>query len=392
MSALKILNIIGCRTNFIKIMPLIAEMKKYPEIYPLLAYTGQHYDEVSSDVFFRDMEIPQPDVCLNVGSGSHARQAALIIQGLEGVLLDMNPDLVLVAGDVNSTVASSMTAILLGYPVAHVEAGLRSFDREMPEEINRIATDALSDILFTTERNAIRNLLNEGRRREQIFFVGSVIIDTLAMNADKIMRSDVLEHLNLTPRTYAVVSRHRSENVDDPSSLERITKTFGELQRHIRLIFPSHPRTATGLGRYGRWQPIASLPNLQLVDPLGYIDFIKLLKESLFVMTDSGGVQEESTALGIPCLTLREHTECPITVTEGTNQLVGSEEEKIAAKGLEIINGLNGLIVRGRIPEKWDGLASTRIASILIKNACRIKQLHAPVRQREICPVTLGQI
>ena len=223
MKSLKILNVIGCRPNFVKIAPLILEMKRHAQIWPFLVHTGQHYDEVMSDVFFRDLAIPQPDVSLRVGSGSPPQQLALVMQGLEKVLRDINPDLVLVVGDVNSTAASSLTAITLGYPVAHVEAGLRSFDREMPEEINRVLTDAISDILFATERSAVENLLHEGKPREQVFFVGNVMIDTLVMNADNIARSTVLRDLRLTPKTYALVTLHRPSNVDDPSSLARIT-------------------------------------------------------------------------------------------------------------------------------------------------------------------------
>ncbi len=382
MNGLRILSVIGCRPNFIKIAPLMAEMKKHPEIQPVLVHTGQHYDEIMSDVFFRDLDIPKPDVSLNVGSGSYARQVALIIQGLEGVLLDVSPDLVLVVGDVNSTVASCMTAIPLGFPVAHVEAGLRSFDREMPEEINRVLTDSISDLLFATERSAVKNLVCEGRPRNQIHFVGNVMIDTLVMNADKIARSSILSTLALSPRTYAVVTMHRPANVDEPGSLERITKALTELQRHIKLVFPIHPRTAARLDRFGWWQRLISLPQLQLIDPLGYVDFIKLMRESLFVMTDSGGVQEETTALGVPCLTLRENTERPVTVTQGTNQLVGTDESKIVAKALELINGV---IFRGGVPEKWDGCASKRIVSLLLKESTKIKSLYNGVKQRGIC-------
>ena len=382
MSSLKILAVIGCRPNFIKIAPMMAEIKKHTEVCPFLVHTGQHYDEVMSDVFFRDLEIPQPDICLSVGSVSKPRQVARIIQGLEDVLLDINPDLVLVVGDVNSTLASALTAVTLGYPVAHVEAGLRSFDREMPEEINRVLTDAIADLLFATEGSAVENLLREGRTPEQIFFVGNVMIDTLRMNADKIARSAILQNLNLSPKTYAVLTLHRPSNVDDPSSLARIAGALEELQRHTRLVFPIHPRTAARLDCLASWQQLSSLPNIQAVAPLGYLDFIQLMKESLFVLTDSGGVQEESTALGVPCLTLRENTERPVTITQGTNQLVGTRKETIVAKGLEIINGG---IFRGRIPEKWDGRASERIVSVLLQNAGTIKQLYGAVKKREIC-------
>ena len=382
MSVLKILNVIGCRPNFIKIAPLIAEMNKHPEIDPFLVHTGQHYDEAMSDVFFRDLEIPQPDVCLNVGSGSNPGQMARMMQGLEAVLADINPDLVLVVGDVNSTTASSLTAVSLGYPVAHVEAGLRSFDREMPEEINRVVTDALSDFLFATETSAVENLLREGKPQERIFFVGNVMIDTLAMNTEKIARSTILQELGLSPHSYAVATLHRASNVDDPNALAQIAEALGDLQQHIRLVFPIHPRTALRLHSLRSWQQLASLPNILAVKPLGYLDFIKLTKESMFVLTDSGGVQEESTCLGVPCLTLRKNTERPVTITQGTNQLVGTKHEEILENGLQI---LNGSICRGRIPEKWDGQASMRIVSVLLQESEMIKRMYGGVRERGIC-------
>lgn len=382
MSGLKILNVVGCRPNFIKIAPLVAEMKKHAEINPLLVHTGQHYDGSMSDVFFRDLELPEPNIYLNVGSGSHARQLALIVQSFEGVLLDVSPDLVLVVGDVNSTIACGLTAIKLGFPVAHVEAGLRSFDREMPEEINRVLTDAISDLLFATERSAVRNLLREGIAEEKIFFVGNVIIDTLLMNSEKIARSAILERLGLKSKSYAAITLHRPSNVDDRAALAQVAAAFEEIQRHVRLVFPVHPRTMARLEQFGIWSRLAALPNLQAVEPLGYIDFMRLIKDSLFVMTDSGGVQEESTALGIPCLTLRDNTERPVTVTQGTNHIVGNRREKIVAEAMKIIGGAR---IRGRSPEKWDGLSSRRIVNILLKNQEKIKQLYRSVRERGIC-------
>jgi len=381
MTDLKILNVVGCRPNFVKIAPLMAEMKKRPGITPVLAHTGQHYDTVMSDVFFRDLELPEPNIYLNIGSGSHARQMALMCQAFEGLLLDVNPDLVLVVGDVNSTVSASLTAIKLGFPVAHVEAGLRSFDREMPEEINRVVTDAVADLLFATERSAVRNLLREGIPREKIFFVGNVMIDTLMMNAPKIAHSNALDRFGLVPKSYALVTLHRPSNVDDKQALVQIAEALEELQGHTKIVFPVHPRTVARLEHFGIWERLTQLPNIKVIEPLGYIDFTKLMRESLMVLTDSGGIQEESTALGIPCLTVRKNTERPVTITHGTNRLVGNDKKKIVAEGLKIIDGM---LIPRRTPEKWDGMAAKRVIDILVKNAEKIKQLHRSVRKRDI--------
>jgi UDP-N-acetylglucosamine 2-epimerase (non-hydrolysing) len=380
MSGLKILNVIGCRPNLIKIAPVLAEMKKSSEINPFLVYTGQHHEEVPPDFFFRDLQIPRPDVCLNVGSGSYARQVALVMQALEGVLLDINPDLVLVLGDTNSTVASCVTAISLGFPVAHVEAGLRNFRRDTPEEINRVMTDSISDFLFATERSAVKNLLFEGRPRNQIFMVGNVMIDTLMLNADRIARSTVLSQNSLGPRSYGVVAMRSAPK--DEATTRRVLKAILTLQRNLKLVVPIQAQTSARLDGSGWWPELLSMPNIQTVEPLGYIDFMKLLKESLFVMTDKGAVQEESTALGIPCLTLCESTERIATVTQGTNQLVGTDENKIVTKALEICNGV---VFRGGMPDKWDGMTSQRIVSDLMKNQDRIKGLYSSVKQRGIC-------
>ena len=383
MSGLNIVNVVGCRPNFIKIAPLMAEMKKHPEIRPTLVHTGQHYDSAMSDVFFRDLDLPHPDIFLNVGSGSHARQTALIIESFEGVLLGLNPDVVVVVGDVNSTVACSVTAIKLGFPVAHVEAGLRSSDREMPEEINRLLTDSIADLLFASERSAVKNLEREGVARDRIFFVGNVMIDTLLMNAEKIARSSILSETRVTPRAYALVTLHRPSNVDDEHSLMQIAMALEELQSRFTLVFPIHPRTAARFQKSKSWQRLSALPNLKMIKPLGYIDFMKLMRESLFVITDSGGVQEETTALGIPCLTVRDNTERPATITHGTNRLVGNDSARIVDEGTKIINGS---IVRGQIPEKWDGQAARRAVEVLLKKQYEIKQLYRSVRKREICP------
>jgi UDP-N-acetylglucosamine 2-epimerase (non-hydrolysing) len=344
-------------------------------------HTGQHHDELMSDAFFRDLELPEPTAFLRVGSGSQVHQLAAIAQALEAVLQDIRPDLVLVVGDVTSTLAASLTAVKLGFPVAHVEAGLRSFDRDMPEEINRIVTDAVADFLFATEASAVRNLLREGAPRERIFLVGNVMIDTLFMHMESIDRSAVVERLELEPAKYAVVTLHRPANVDEPEVLRQIAQALEELQDHIRLVFPVHPRTAARLDQFGVFGGGRRGTNLLRVEPLGYVDFMKLVKESAFVMTDSGGVQEESTALGIPCLTLRDSTERPVTVTEGTNRLVGTRRERIVEQALAILAGEK---IEGRMPEHWDGAAAKRIVSVLVENQDRIRELHAPVRGRSL--------
>lgn len=381
MKALSIVNVVGCCTNFFKMAPLLAEMKRHPEIRPILVHTGPHNDPAFFEAC-RDLDLPEPDYFLNVGSGSHARQTSLIMQSIEGVLFDLNPDLILVAGDVNSTVAATMTAIKLGFPVAHVEAGLRSFDRETPEEINRIMTDSVSDLFFTSERSAVRNLQREGVAREKIMHVGAVLIDALLMKAKTIARSNVLARLALTPRTYSVITVHCSSNVEDASNLDRICAAIEKLQRHLKFVFPVHPLTTARLQKTSAWSRLVALPNLQLVGPLGYLDFMKLLREALFAITDSGGVQEEATALGVPCLTLRDTTERPVTVSQGTNLLVGTDTEKIVSEGMRIINGF---IIRGRIPQKWDGQTSKRIVGAVLKRREEIKQLYRSVRQRAVC-------
>lgn len=379
---MKIINVVGCRPNFIKLAPLLAEMKKHAQISPLIVHTGQHYDDALSEVFFRDLELPPPHIHLNVGSGSHAGQTARILQSFEGVLQDVKPDLVLVVGDVNSTLACSLTAVKLGIPTAHVEAGLRSFDRAMPEEINRIVTDAVSDLLFATEQSAVENLLREGIPGEKIFFVGNVMIDALLMYAGKTVSSTILEQLSLEPKSFALLTLHRPSNVEAPGALEQIVDALKTIQQHIRIVFPAHPRTLARLEQFGLARGVGFLPEVQLTEPMGYVDFVRLMRECLFVMTDSGGVQEESTALGIPCLTLRDNTERPATVTEGTNRLVGTNKPKIVAEALRI---LGGETIPGRIPEKWDGQASKRIVDVLLKNSGSIKQLYLSVREREIC-------
>ena len=367
---MKIVNVVGARPNFMKIAPLTAEMSRLPEIRAVLVHTGQHYDEAMSRLFFQDLEIPAPDINLEVGSASHAVQTALIMQRFEQVLLEAKPELALVVGDVNSTLACALTAVKLGIPVAHVEAGLRSFDRSMPEEINRLLTDAISEYLFTTETSANENLLREGIPPEKIHFAGNVMIDTLLKHRDKAARSQILTQLQVREQSYGLVTLHRPSNVDCLQTLEGIMGALAELAQHVPIIFPCHPRTREKIEAFHLAHYCTShrhggpVRGIYLCEPLGYLDFLKLLAGAKIVLTDSGGIQEETTILGIPCLSLRENTERPVTVTAGTNILVGVKRDNIVAKALEI---LHQPFISYRVPELWDGHAAKRIVQILLK-------------------------
>jgi len=359
---MKIVNIVGTRPNLIKIASLIKEMHRYSEIEPVLIHTGQHYNENMSKVFFEELDIPQPDYNLGVGSGSHTWQTAQIMLSLESLLVELHPDLVLVVGDVNSTLAGALVGVRLGIPVAHVEAGLRSFDRTMPEEINRVLTDAVADYLFTTERSANENLRREGIPEEKIFFVGNVMIDTLLRYRELAMNLALPTRYSVQPRNYAVLTLHRPSNVDEPKVLQGILDAVSEIQLRLPVLFPVHPRTLKRLTETGLLQRTRTLPDLRLLEPLGYLEFIGLMAQAKFVMTDSGGIQEESTILNIPCLTLRENTERPVTIIEGTNELVGTSPDRILAAVGRV---MNGSAKNGRCPELWDGQAATRIVRIL---------------------------
>lgn len=361
----RILNVVGARPNFMKIAPIQRAMQQYPrEFQPLLVHTGQHYDERMSKLFFEDLQLPQPDIYLGVGSGSHAEQTARIMIGFEKICLEHKPDLVVVVGDVNSTVACSLVASKLWIPVAHVEAGLRSYDRKMPEEINRVMTDAVSDYLFVTEQSGIDNLLKEGIERSKIHFVGNVMIDSLVYFLEKANGSTVLQQLELRPYGYALVTLHRPSNVDEPENFLKIISAFEEIQHHLPIVFPIHPRTEKNIQRFGLEEKVKSLKNLKLLPPVGYLDFMQLTRKCKFVMTDSGGIQEETTYLGIPCITLRENTERPVTVAVGTNEIVGTDTRKIISLSERI---LAGKWKTGRIPELWDGRAAERIVEVLRK-------------------------
>ncbi len=360
----KIFLVAGARPNFMKIAPILVQLRKRAQFRPILIHTGQHYDDVMSRAFFRDLDLLSPDVNLGVGSGSQAQQTGRIMQEFERVVVKRPPDLVMVVGDVNSTVACSLVATKLHIPVAHVEAGLRSFDRRMPEEINRVLTDTISDYLFTSCSDADENLLREGVPGEKIFFVGNVMIDSLLKFREKSKSSTIMENLSLRRREYVLMTLHRPSNVDEPEILRGILRAVGQIQQRMPVVFPIHPRSRKMLQKFGLEKEIAGVSNLRVIDPMGYIDFLRLMDQARLVLTDSGGIQEETTVLGIPCLTLRENTERPITVREGTNRVVGTDPQRIIREADAI---LEGQPVKPRKPKFWDGRAAARIVDILSK-------------------------
>ena len=360
----KVINIVGARPNLPKIAPLIREMQRHPEFEPILVHTGQHYDENLSKVFFRQMGIPEPQVNLGVGSGTHAEQTAEVLKRVEPILVRHRPDLVLVVGDVNSTIAASLAAVKMGIPVAHVEAGLRSFDRSMPEEINRVLTDALAEYLFATEDAAVDNLLREGRPRDCIHLVGNVMIDSLLHFLPFAQQSSVGDKLGLHNgkgwQSFGVLTLHRPSNVDSMEKLAELLGAIDAIAEKMPIVFPVHPRTQRQLTQSG----IKHHPQLLLIPPLGYLDFLCLLSNATLALTDSGGIQEETTALGVACLTLRENTERPVTVTQGTNTLVGANPDRIVAAAEQVLQGEGK---KGRTPALWDGHAAERTVEILLR-------------------------
>jgi len=363
---MKIISIVGTRPNFMKISALVKEFKKHSSIEHKLVHTGQHYDKEMSKLFFDDLCLPRPDVNLGVGSGTYGGQIGSIIIKLEKVLAAEKPDLVVVVGDVNSTFAGALTAKQMGIKVAHVEAGLRSFDWSMPEEINRMLADRISDFLFTTEESGNSNLLSEGISKNRIFFVGNVMIDALLAHKQRAEGSRILQKLKLAKHEYCVLTLHRPSNVDTEEGIKKILSIINEIQNKIKVIFPMHPRTKKNLELFGISSNIKNMEGLIITEPLGYLDFVCLMSNSKFVMTDSGGIQEETTVLGIPCITLRENTERPVTVKQGTNLLVSTNKSKAVEKAFEIIN--NKIKISNKIPELWDGKAAERIADILLKD------------------------
>jgi UDP-N-acetylglucosamine 2-epimerase (non-hydrolysing) len=361
--SLKVINVVGARPNFIKIAPIMAAYAG-SGIEPLLVHTGQHYDQRMSDLFFRELGIPEPDINLGVGSGSHAQQTAAIMTAFEPVVLEHKPDAVLVVGDVTSTVACGLVAVKLGVKLVHVEAGLRSGDRTMPEEINRIVTDSISDLLFCTEQSGVENLRREGVPDEKIHLVGNVMIDTLLRNRAKAEASSILDDLDLQPDSYALLTLHRPSNVDDAVVFSRLLDALEVIQREVPVVFPIHPRTRNALKSSTLGARIESMPNMRMIDPAGYLDFMKLTASAKIVLTDSGGIQEETTILQVPCLTLRENTERPVTVECGSNKLVGSDPGLILSEFRAAMN--DGHRVTRR-PPLWDGKAAERIVQILAR-------------------------
>jgi len=391
--SLKWILVVGARPNFMKIAPLIRAIDKnnnsthgpeLPHIHSVLVHTGQHYDINMSDSFFKDLKLPKPDMHLGVGSGNHGEQTGNVLIKFEKVLLEERPHLVIVVGDVNSTLACALAAVKLHIPVAHVEAGLRSFDRAMPEEINRLLTDAISDYLFTPSPDGDENLIREGITEDKIHLVGDVMVDSLLFNLENAKKSKILGQLGLKQKTtaencplnsnYCLLTLHRPSNVDNKEAFLRIINALTEISKKIPIIFPAHPRTRKQVEAFGfqnyfiNSSPQALSPKPQtcgiyLIDPLGYLDFLNLMINAKFVMTDSGGIQEETTVLDIPCLTLRDTTERPITISQGTNILVWNDTQKIMDEAKKIMDGRGK---KGNCPEMWDGKAAERIVDVLI--------------------------
>jgi len=355
----KIALIVGARPNFMKIAPIERECQ-HRGIQTILIHTGQHYDYNMSEIFFKDLNIREPDIHLNVGSDSHAKQTAKIMIEFEKVCIDENPSLVLVVGDVNSTIACTIVAKKMNIPVAHVEAGLRSGDRSMPEEINRILTDSISDLLLTPSIDGNENLLSEGIPSDRIHFVGNIMIDSLY---DAIERCNGIKSDLSLPDKYGLLTLHRPSNVDDKSKLTEIIQTIIEISNHIKIFFPIHPRTKNKLIEFGLMSTLKSSDDIILTEPLGYLDFIQAMSSSSLILTDSGGLQEETTALGIPCLTIRENTERPITILEGTNTLVGTSKSKILEEFYTLKS--KDFSSNGKKPKFWDGRTSSRIIDVV---------------------------
>lgn len=357
---MKVLHVVGARPNFPKTAPIMAEMARHPKDFEqVLVHTGQHYDPNMSDVFFEDLDMPQPDEFLNVGSGTHAEQTARVMLAFEPVVLKHRPDWVFVVGDVNSTVACALVCAKLGVRVAHVEAGLRSGDRSMPEEINRILTDQLADLLFTPSRDGDENLQKEGIALEKIHFVGNVMIDTLVKMLSRALERSIVADLGLEPQKYVLVTLHRPSNVDDPDTLREILLALIEVSAGSSVVFPVHPRTQKRIES----MDLAKLnSNIRFIDPLGYLDFLSMMNFAQLVITDSGGVQEETTYLGVQCLTVRPNTERPVTIEIGTNRLVASSCQAILDA---VQDAMSNRRKEGSPPDRWDGLASERIGKVM---------------------------
>jgi len=368
---LRIACIVGARPNFMKIAPILRAFEKHNCLDPVLIHTGQHYDSNLSDIFFEELGIKRPEISLGIGSGSHGKQTAEILIAIENVLVEASENgtpfhRMIVVGDVNSTMAATIAAAKLLIPVAHVEAGLRSFDITMPEEINRMLTDSICDMLLPSEPDGVKNLQHEGHDDSKIHLVGNVMIDTLMNQVERAKESNILQDLSLVPGKYGVVTLHRPANVDDEKVLGELLKVLLEISENLPLVFPIHPRTKSRLEAFGFLNLLESASNITCLGPAGYNDFLCLTSQAKVIVTDSGGLQEESTALGVPCLTMRPNTERPITVTLGTSTLVGSDSEKLKLHLTEVIDGT---YKAGECPALWDGHAAERIAEIFVSEA-----------------------
>jgi UDP-N-acetylglucosamine 2-epimerase (non-hydrolysing) len=374
---LKVINVVGARPNFMKVAPIVEAMKRRAhEFTPVFVHTGQHYDAEMSEVFFRDLGLPEPDVYLGVGSGSHAAQTAAVMQSFEPVVVAEKPDWVIVVGDVNSTLACALVCAKLGTKVAHVEAGLRSRDRTMPEEINRLLTDMVADLLLTPSQDADENLRAEGIPAARIRLVGNVMIDSLFTQLKRASESTVREDLGVADTDYATLTLHRPSNVDDRAALARILDALDQVSRRLPIIFPVHPRTRERIEEFGFMDNIRRARDLRLIEPLGYLDFLRLLSGTRLVLTDSGGIQEETTALSIPCLTLRGNTERPVTVHMGTNRIVGTDTEKIIRAAAAVLDAPRQRFT-GHVPPLWDGHTADRILDALMEGPRDFEGLRA---------------
>jgi len=365
---MKVILVCGTRPNFIKIASLLRAIKKFNEkqgrlFKSILVHTGQHYDYEMSQIFFQDLELPKPDIYLGVGSGTHAEQTSKVMVGFEKTLLQEKPELVIVVGDVNSTFAAALAAVKLHIPVAHVEAGLRSYDLKMPEEVNRLLTDHVSDYLFTTSKLDDDNLKREGISADRIFLVGNIMVDSLLFSKQVAERSNIMSRLNLTRKNYALLTLHRPSNVDDKKSFTRIISALRQIAQKIPVVFPAHPRTQKNIAAFGL-NIFFEGEGIKLVEPQGYLDFLNLEMNSRFVITDSGGIQVETTALGIPCLTVLHTPVWLITYEQGTNTLVGDDGQQLTQEAFKILNGDNKV---GICPELWDGKTAKRIVAILAR-------------------------
>jgi len=365
--------VVGARPNFMKMAPLLRALDAYPHLQATLVHTGQHYDANLSDVFFDELDMRKPDISLGVGSGKHGQQTARVLECFEEVLErgaedGQSYERVVVVGDVNSTMAAALAAVKLGIPAAHVEAGLRSFDRTMPEEINRIVTDSISDVLLVSEPTGMENLRREGHAEDQLHLTGNVMIDTLRSLLPRARSLDTLGRYDLTPREYALVTLHRPANVDSPEVLGRLLDVLIEVSENLPVVFPVHPRTARRMQEFQLADRFQSTAGVIQLPPLGYLDFLALSSQAKVIVTDSGGLQEESTALGVPCLTMRANTERPVTVNQGTSTLIGNDAEKLRRHLREV---LGGSYKPGQCPELWDGRAAERIARVIVESLDR---------------------